>query len=393
MLHSISSVFDLNSNVRFSHSPWRVADEPGSHDLFPSDGVDPSSRISQMRTILQRRLQSTKVFVHGSVPLHGLRTPGVSRESARHRRVFEYRSGQTLSSRNSRADFSEHSRRCERKTRLANLRGLRAGVDWQRPETLRKRKMGAQPQAQCLRTRLDHHRSLPVVVSMGKIPTNQRRGQAPHAVECAKPHSQFHSNYPRKSSRRQCPRRTGIRAGSSLRDGPRLRRLWSLVQVASERFLFRDSSQKKLPLQTSLLASRGQNNWRKKRSHRETRQLLSGAKLPGTIAQDSLLRRRTEKTSHLSHQQFRLVGNDRRTALQITLASGTLLQMDQTTSPHQGVLRHHRERGENANLDLDHRLRARRDSEKEPSGEPQPAFDSTDFERKPVRESPVAGTV
>src|SRR5213593_3814753 len=48
MLHRILSVFDLNSNVRFGHSPWRVADESGSHGLFPSDGVDPSSRVLQM---------------------------------------------------------------------------------------------------------------------------------------------------------------------------------------------------------------------------------------------------------------------------------------------------------------------------------------------------------
>src|ERR1700752_71986 len=105
MLHAISSVFDLNLIVGFSHSRRRLADELWSHGFVSSHGFGSASRVSQMRSTLQRRVQSPKVLVHGSVPVHGLRTARLSRKSEGHQGLFECRSGQALPSRNSSSNF------------------------------------------------------------------------------------------------------------------------------------------------------------------------------------------------------------------------------------------------------------------------------------------------
>src|SRR5207248_1997469 len=47
-------------------------------------------------------------------------------------------------------------------------------------------------------------------------------------------------------------------------------------------------------------------------------------------------------------------------SLQVSLAGGTVLQVDQTTPAHQGLSRHQPERGEDADLDCDLDLRAGR---------------------------------
>src|ERR1019366_9542544 len=49
---------------------------------------------------------------------------------------------------------------------------------------------------------------------------------------------------------------------------------------------------------------------------------------------------------------------DRRRNLQAALASGAVLQMDQTAPAHQGLLRNQRERRENTNLDRRFGLRS-----------------------------------
>ena len=71
------------------------------------------------------------------------------------------------------------------------------------------------------------------------------------------------------------------------------------------------------------------------------------------------LRYEERQTPRVLHQQFRASGFDHRPALQMPLAGGVVLQMDQAASAHQGVFRHERERGENANLDRHQCVRAR----------------------------------
>ena len=73
--------------------------------------------------------------------------------------------------------------------------------------------------------------------------------------------------------------------------------------------------------------------------------------------------------------------------LQVPLAGGIVLQVDQAAPADQGLLRHQRERGEDPNLDRRLGLRARghRPQATGAGGEPLP--DSTDFERHAFREN------
>ena len=72
--------------------------------------------------------------------------------------------------------------------------------------------------------------------------------------------------------------------------------------------------------------------------------------LPG-LSTHQLFRCGDPKKIRFSHQQLHPSSPDHRPAVQMPLASGTLLQMDQTAPSHQGFLRYVRERGQNPSLD------------------------------------------
>ena len=90
--------------------------------------------------------------------------------------------------------------------------------------------------------------------------------------------------------------------------------------------------------------------------------LLSSSRLDqalsGGAAQSPLLRCRTPAFPRLLDQQLRVAGSDHRQPVQVSLAGGTVLQVDQATPAHQGLSRHQPERGEDADLDRDLDLRA-----------------------------------
>jgi hypothetical protein len=72
---------------------------------------------------------------------------------------------------------------------------------------------------------------------------------------------------------------------------------------------------------------------------------------PDAMRRVSYLDLETNKRFKIPHQQFRFTRPHHCSDLQVTLAGRTVLQMDQTASPDQSVLRRQRERGEDSNLD------------------------------------------
>src|ERR1035438_6189373 len=65
-----------------------------------------------------------------------------------------------------------------------------------------------------------------------------------------------------------------------------------------------------------------------------------------------------QQKTGFSDQQLLSASLDHRRALQATLASGAVLQMDQTALAHQGLLRHQRKRSQDTNLDRRFGLRS-----------------------------------
>src|SRR4249919_319441 len=103
---------------------------------------------------------------------------------------------------------------------------------------------------------------------------------------------------------------------------------------------------------------------------------------------DQVQRSTNRQAASVPHQQFRPRRAHHRKALQIPLAGGTVLQMDQAAPAHQSVLRHQRECRQIANLDRRLGLRPGRHREKAPRAAGDPLRNSTDFESHPVRENP-----
>ena len=79
---------------------------------------------------------------------------------------------------------------------------------------------------------------------------------------------------------------------------------------------------------------------------------------PEPLRRVSYLDVETRKAVQVPHQQLHASGTYHRPDIQVPLASGIVLQVDQAASANQGVLRHQRERGEDPNLDRGLGLRA-----------------------------------
>jgi hypothetical protein len=110
-------------------------------------------------------------------------------------------------------------------------------------------------------------------------------------------------------------------------------------------------------------------------------------RLPSASSTHQFLRCKTRQASSDSDQQLRLACADHRQALSLPLVGRTILQMDQTTSSDQEVLRHHRERSQNTNLDCHHRLRLGRYREKTPQYRGFALHNPTNIEPHSFRES------
>ena len=96
-------------------------------------------------------------------------------------------------------------------------------------------------------------------------------------------------------------------------------------------------------------------------------------------------RDRTE--SGVSNQLFYIAGDNHCTALQVPLAGGTVLQMDQTTPAYQSILRYYRERGEDTDMDCNLGLCAGSNNQKATESGFKSLHNSTDFEPNLIRES------
>lgn|SRR6185312_3934566 len=125
------------------------------------------------------------------------------------------------------------------------------------------------------------------------------------------------------------------------------------------------------------------------RSDCRARQSSAAPGLSRQVTPHSLLRQHHEQASGLSYQQPHAATTDHRATLSQSLAGRVVLQMDQTTSAHQEVLRHFRECAQDSNLDRHLCLRAGRNYQKATESESQPLQNSTNPKRHSFRETPI----
>ena len=202
------TVIDFNLLGNISHdcstSMWKGLADVLRTDCFCSiDGLPANARISQMRATLPRQSPCAKVLVQGPISLHGLCSINLSPIIARHRNMFAGDAMQTLSCWVPHYGCAQHAGQSQRNKRLADLRRLRAGIDRHRHEVVGSGRLRCRTKANCLRLRLDYHRSMPHPVSVGEVSQAPRRNQTSYTDRLAGKHSLFYPHFLRENARCQ----------------------------------------------------------------------------------------------------------------------------------------------------------------------------------------------
>lgn len=160
---------DLNSYQGYPPSS-EVAHEPRTHDIFANHGIHPPQRVCSHRGKISRREVCEVIFLHGSIPLHGICTIGLPRKPARHRMLYAYSSLQALAHGLARSHLPQHFSPRQRTPQLADVGRLCPSLDPRGSSTLRQRSIRGGTQRSGLRFRFHHHKPLPLAFSVSVIP-------------------------------------------------------------------------------------------------------------------------------------------------------------------------------------------------------------------------------
>src|SRR5664280_2505438 len=279
------SGLDLNCAADICH-PARNSfaggiDGHGQAGVRADHGASATDDVSSLRSALRGRTQSQNVFLPRSVSLHGVRAAYLSRKPARHRSLPGSTSGQALSHGHPQQRSPQHLGQCERGARLARLCRLGPVAHWNRPSSLCRGAVWRRSERYGLRARCQHHRPVPVGVSVGPVSLDQGGHQAAHALGPTRQHPHVSAHQRWQASRRQCPGPVGARAGRLLRHGPRLQlhRLRTAASLARGLQLLCDARQIESQRTAPLFASRRPQHGVDLRSDRRAHRLLLAPRL------------------------------------------------------------------------------------------------------------------
>ena len=386
-------MFFFDTNYRMSHtsssSQKEMAHGYWKTYLCPGHGFSAGLRIPSMRSTIPWSLKDEKLFMLGPVSLHGLRTTHLSRESARYRGLPSFGQTETLSHGYPGQSLLQYPGSRKPSKRLANLCRFRPDPYRPRSASLCQRFLWNGVESDRLCSRLHPHRFMSLPLPLGQVPEAQRSHKITHPLGSARKHSFHCHHYSWKDSRCDHPRSTDLRTRGLLHRGPRVSRLRSPLCDPSIFSILCDQSEKQFQLQTSLLSARRQIHRCSMRPNYCPRGVLRQKGLPRKIATDSLFRCHSKQTAHFLNQQLYAPCVDYRSALSMSLADRTILQMDQTASPNQSFLWYNRECRQNPDLDCHHRLCVGGNRQKTTEvGTEGSLHNSTDFKRHSFRKNP-----
>jgi len=349
--------FDLNfpfpfsgyntPNLRFGGGHY----EYGENSLFSIDAFSPTIRVQQMCPTLPGRQEGTSLLLLESIPLPGLCPVEPAGIPARPRSIFEFSSPETLSHGSARPNSSFHPGRCQRKTRLPHLPRFCLYSYPPSYRTLPGRRIARQYCSRTLCPRFNHHRPVPLPLSLGTLPESQSRHQASYLTRPPGFHPHIYCGYRRKNSRCQphgcCPHTSPCRPSH----GPWIPRLRTPLPHPSDPRLLCHPRQNQSQVPENLIPAHRQKHRSPVRpDHCPDRKSLQN-RLSRTAAPGTILRLRAEQKTLLSDQQLLSQRQHGSRHLPLPLASRTILQMDQGTPPNQSFLRHLTKRSQNPNLD------------------------------------------
>src|SRR3990172_1164418 len=385
-------LFELKLFLPIGHNSAAPRKEIAYHEyrqncFLSNHGFRPIVSFPAVRCSLQRKLQGDYVHLSGSVPLHGLRSTYLSRKPQGHRSMSSCSKIKTVPYGNQRKHFTKHSGPCKREPRLANLCRLRTRADQNRQGVVRKRRLWPGVEEYRLRFRLNNHRPLSFSISLGQLPQNQSCGEASYAIGSPGQYPRCDQHYQRENQRCQRARRSHLRGGGDLYLRPGLHRFCPTLSDSSISCVLRNSREEQFRFQAPLLSSGGQIDRCTVRPDHYGLGLLYVDRLPREAQAHPLLRRRYQEAVCLFDEQLRATGNRDREALQMSLAGGAVLQMDQAAPADQSVLWHQRERAEDSNMDRHLCVCSRSHCQEKIKAGSEPLHNSTDFECDPVREN------
>ena len=174
MLPHKTTTNDFNLPVAFRLFPHKgLADEYRANCFFPNHGPAPSLGFPQMCQTISWRPQNTKILMYGPVSLYGIRSINLPRESARHQSMPARQPAKTLSHGHSVRYLTKHIGRCQRKSRLANLRRLRPNPYIHCQRALCQGRLRHQSSSRGIRSRLNDYRFVSVSISLGTVSQSQ----------------------------------------------------------------------------------------------------------------------------------------------------------------------------------------------------------------------------
>ena len=358
------------------------------NNFCPTHGFSASLRISSMCPTIPWSLQDEKLFVLGSVSLHGLCPTYLSRKFERYRSLPSFGSTETLPHGYPEQSVSQYLSSRQPGERLADLRGLCPDSYCPSSASLCHRFLWSGIESNRICFGLHSHRFMSFPFPLGQVPEAQRSDQITHPLGSARKHSVHRHHYPWEGSRCDHSRSTELRTRSLLYLRSRLSRFRSPLCDSSSFSLFRDPSQKQFQVQTSLFSTGRQIQGRSIRPNHRPQGVLRQKGLPRKIETDSLVRRHPKQMVRLSNQQFYASRIGHRSALPPSLADRIILQMDQAAPPNQGLLWHERQCRQDPDLDRHHRLCAGGHHQKATEIGKESLHNPTDFERHSFRKKP-----
>ena len=215
MLTVKNLLIDLNSIACYFGVPTIGAfNEHGQNNFFSSHGIFTNIRIPQMCRTISRRLQSTELFMHGSIFMYGFCTINLSRKFARYRIVSEIHATEALSHGHSRSSLSQYISQRQQSTRLAYLCRLLAGSNSSSPRTVSRRFIRNRSREYGLRAGLNNHRFVLIAFSMGAFSKEQGGDQTSYAFGFARTDPVIYRYHQRKIRRRPYSGHLNPRGGS-----------------------------------------------------------------------------------------------------------------------------------------------------------------------------------
>ncbi len=144
------------------HFPGQRSYVHGQSRLFSSHGTFTMAYISSLCSTLSRRPQDSILFLSRSVSMHGICPVNLPRKPTRYRGLLTCSTQQVVSHGHSRRHLPKHPVECQQSQRLAHLCRFRSVFNTDRTQALCERGYWRRTRQHGLRSRCDHHRSLPI---------------------------------------------------------------------------------------------------------------------------------------------------------------------------------------------------------------------------------------